>query len=245
MTTAKTVGAVSSEVAEWYVIDWQAIHHNVRRLQVRIAKATKVGRWGKVRALQRLLTNSYSGKVLAVRRVTENDGNKTPGVDQEIWDTPEKIGFTANIFPYRSRVSLKEAFAALELCAGKLACTVLRGLGPSNGAWPLGIASLRHLLGWMLIAFRSREDLVLENLALRQQLLALHAQRPRRRLTNLHKLFWVALRTFWSGWRKPLILVTPRSVVNWHRAGFVCIGPGSPESDDWEDGSVSAKKFAP
>src|SRR4029077_15569690 len=33
-------------------------------------------------------------------------------------------------------------------------------------------------------------------------------------------LFWVALRTFWSGWTKPLILVTPRTVVNWHRAGF-------------------------
>ena len=82
------------------------------------------------------------------------------------------------------------------------------------------IASLRHFLGWMVITFSSREDLVLENLALRQQLLALHTQRPRRRLTALHKLFWVALRTFWSGWRKPLILVTPRTVVNWHRAGF-------------------------
>jgi hypothetical protein len=50
------------------------------------------------------------------------------------------------------------------------------------------IASLRHLLGWIVSAFRSREDLVVENLALRRQLLALHAQRPRRRLTALHKL---------------------------------------------------------
>ena len=82
------------------------------------------------------------------------------------------------------------------------------------------IASLRHFLGWLVSAFRSREDLVLENLALHQQLLALHAQRPRRRLTALHKLFWVALRTLWSGSRKPLVLVTPRTVVNWHRAGF-------------------------
>ena len=53
-------------------------------------QATKASRWGKVRALQRLLTHSYSGKVLAVRRVTENNGKKTPGVDKEIWDTPEK-----------------------------------------------------------------------------------------------------------------------------------------------------------
>src|SRR5947209_18825172 len=90
MTTAQAVGAVSSEAAEWYAIDWQAIHRNVRRLQVRIAQATKVGRWGKVRALQHLLTHSYSGKVLAVRRVTENDGKKTPGVDEVIWDTAEK-----------------------------------------------------------------------------------------------------------------------------------------------------------
>jgi len=63
-------------------------------------------------------------------------------------------------------------------------------------------------------------DLVLENLALHRQLLALHAQRPRRRLTALHKLFWVALRMCWSGWRQPLVLVTPRTVVNWQRAGF-------------------------
>ena len=90
MTTAQAVGAVSSEAAQWYAIDWQAIHRNVRRLQVRIAQATKESRWGKVRALQRLLTHSYSGKVLAVRRVTENDGKETPGVDREIWDTPEK-----------------------------------------------------------------------------------------------------------------------------------------------------------
>jgi hypothetical protein len=54
--------------------------------------------------------------------------------------------------------------------------------------------------GWLVSAFRSREDLVLENLTLHQQLLVLHAQRPRRRLTALHKQFWDSLRTFWSGW---------------------------------------------
>ena len=58
MTTAQAVGAASSEAAEWYAIDWQTIHRNVRRLQVRIVKAVKEGRWGKVRALQRLLTHS-------------------------------------------------------------------------------------------------------------------------------------------------------------------------------------------
>ena len=90
MTTVETVGAVSSEAQEWYTMNWPTIERNVRRLQVRIAQATKEGRWGKVRALQRLLTRSFSGTALAVRRVTENQGKKTPGVDREIWDTPEK-----------------------------------------------------------------------------------------------------------------------------------------------------------
>jgi RNA-directed DNA polymerase len=49
----------------------------------------KENRWNKVKALQRLLTHSYSGKVLAVRRVTENNGKRTPGVDRIIWKTPE------------------------------------------------------------------------------------------------------------------------------------------------------------
>lgn len=69
-------------------VDWQKIHEEVRRLQVRIAKATQEGRWGKVRVLQRLLTHSHSGRMLAVKRVTENRGKNTPGVDGEIWKTP-------------------------------------------------------------------------------------------------------------------------------------------------------------
>ena len=73
-------------------------------------------------------------------------------------------------------------------------------------------SSLRHLIGWILSAFGSRKDLVLENLALRQQLLAFHTKRPRRRLSTRHKLFWVLLRKVWSEWQKPLILVTPRNV---------------------------------
>jgi putative transposase len=81
-------------------------------------------------------------------------------------------------------------------------------------------AFLRHFLGWLLSAVRSREDLILENLALRQQLFALHARQPRRRLSNGHKLFWIALRRIWFGWKKSLVLVTPRTVVAWHRAGF-------------------------
>jgi putative transposase len=82
------------------------------------------------------------------------------------------------------------------------------------------IVFLRHLIGWIIIIFRSRPDLILENLALRQQLLVLHTKRPRRRLSTIHKLFWIGLRRLWSSWNESLIFVTPRTVVTWHRAGF-------------------------
>lgn len=82
--------AASHQPIDWHAIDWHQVNRKVRQLQVRIVKATQEGRWGKVKALQHLLTHSFSGKALAVRRVTENQGKNTPGVDQEIWDTPEK-----------------------------------------------------------------------------------------------------------------------------------------------------------
>jgi hypothetical protein len=82
------------------------------------------------------------------------------------------------------------------------------------------ISAFRHLLGWLCGAFGSRKDLVLENLGLRQQLLALHKKRLHGRWSAKQKLFWVLLQRFWSGWQKPLVLVTPRTVVEWHRAGF-------------------------
>ena len=59
-----------------------------QKLQARIVKATQAGRWGKVKALQRLLTYSFTGKALAVKRVTDNQGKRTPGVDGKIWNTP-------------------------------------------------------------------------------------------------------------------------------------------------------------
>ena len=90
MTAGSSAGAVSHRDVDWHQIDWQAAHRTVRRLQARIVKATQEGRWGKVKALQRLLTHSFSGKALAVRRVTENQGKWTPGVDNDVWTTPEK-----------------------------------------------------------------------------------------------------------------------------------------------------------
>src|SRR2546421_7018473 len=86
----EATGASFHEAFQWHGIRCYQSERNVRRLQARIVKATQEKRWGKVKALQRLLTHSFSGKALAVRRVTENQGKKTPGVDKMIWDTPEK-----------------------------------------------------------------------------------------------------------------------------------------------------------
>ena len=88
MTVMTMTGAASDGEIDWHSIDWAQAHRNVRRLQRRIAKATREGRWGKVKALQWLLTHSLHGKTLAVKRVTENQGKRTPGVDGELWSTP-------------------------------------------------------------------------------------------------------------------------------------------------------------
>jgi hypothetical protein len=68
--------------------------------------------------------------------------------------------------------------------------------------------------------FRSRCDLLLENLALRQQLGVFKQKRPQPRFAATDKLFWVMLRRLWAGWKRALILVQPETVVRWHRTGF-------------------------
>jgi transposase InsO family protein len=74
--------------------------------------------------------------------------------------------------------------------------------------------------GALARAFRSRRHLVLENLALRQQLAVLNRRHPRPGLDLFDKLFWVTAHQFWSAWKEALIVVTPETVVRWHRAGF-------------------------
>ncbi|MCL5734941.1 MAG: group II intron reverse transcriptase/maturase [Actinobacteria bacterium] len=90
MEAGSTVGAASHAKTDWDQIDWHQVERNVSRLQARIVKATQEGRWGKVKALQHLLTHSRSARLLAIKRVTENQGKRTPGVDGVLWNTPEK-----------------------------------------------------------------------------------------------------------------------------------------------------------
>src|SRR3954469_11616659 len=82
-------GAAPKRTPDWHSIEWRKVWRTVRRLQARIVKAVAQGRWNKVKALVYLLTRSFSGRALAILRVVNNSGAKTPGVDGILWNTPE------------------------------------------------------------------------------------------------------------------------------------------------------------
>lgn len=85
--TATSVTGAAPACLQWGSIPWKIIEKQVQRLQIRIAKAIRERRYGKAKALQRLLTHSFSAKLLATKRITSNSGSKTPGVDGELWKT--------------------------------------------------------------------------------------------------------------------------------------------------------------
>jgi len=88
MTAIVSTGASSATPKNaWPDLPWSALNGLVLRLQMRIAKAEREGKRGKVRALQCLLTTSFAAKCLAVKRVTSSQGKTTPGVDGKIWRT--------------------------------------------------------------------------------------------------------------------------------------------------------------
>ena len=88
---------------DWDSIEWKTVEKSVRKLQERIVKAQRDGRYGKVRALSQILTRSFAAKALAVKRVTQV--------------TCDCGGYRRLAIPCRR----------LEPCDGKPSCTVLRG----------------------------------------------------------------------------------------------------------------------
>ena len=82
------------------------------------------------------------------------------------------------------------------------------------------VRQLRLLVVLFSLCICSRRDLLLENLALRQQLRVLERRHPKPRFATSDKLFWVILRRLWPRWKRVLILVQPETVIRWHRAGF-------------------------
>jgi RNA-directed DNA polymerase len=107
MTIGQPIDAsLTAPPLSWKAIDWPQIRQAVRRLQMRIAKATQAGHHRKAQALQWLLTHSRAAKLLAVHRVTTNRGAKTPGVDNAIWRTDKQklqAAFNLKRHGYRPR----------------------------------------------------------------------------------------------------------------------------------------------
>jgi hypothetical protein len=92
------------------------------------------------------------------------------------------------------------------------------GVSPCKTGRMLRLLRLSFVL--LVRSVRSRRDLLLENLALRQQLAVLKKRPPQPRFAASDKLFLVVLRRFWPMWKQALVLVQPETVVRWHRAGF-------------------------
>jgi RNA-directed DNA polymerase len=85
MMTSHEISA-SSDKSEWQSINWKVVEQHVLKLQMRIAKAIREGKQGKAKALQWILTHSKSAKLIAVRRVSQNKGKRTAGIDGITWN---------------------------------------------------------------------------------------------------------------------------------------------------------------
>jgi len=79
---------------------------------------------------------------------------------------------------------------------------------------------LSAVLRSVIAGFRARRNLVLENLALRHQVLVLNRRGKSPTLRTSDRLFWATLSAIWSRWTKVLVIVQPQTVVRWHQARF-------------------------
>ncbi len=76
------------------------------------------------------------------------------------------------------------------------------------------------ILTYLRDLLRPQRDLLLENLALRQQLLVLERQVKRLLFKDRERAFWVILSRYWPGWKSSLRLVQPQTVISWHRQSW-------------------------
>jgi len=104
----------------------------------------------------------------------------------------------------------------------KSVCHEITGIFPDPipGYLHVMLHLLSALIGTLAAPVRSRGDLAIETLALRQQLAILKCKTPRPRLSKTDRAFWVLLQRWWHRWRDAVIIVKPDTVIGWHRKGF-------------------------
>jgi len=102
----RTLCALSSLMFHWDIISWKSVEEKVKKLQMRIAKAVKERRYGKVNALQWIVTHSWYGRLLAVKRVTSNKGKRTAGVDGIRWKSSKSKMQAAKMLTRKSYAPL-------------------------------------------------------------------------------------------------------------------------------------------
>lgn len=85
--TAIAAGAPSARAQNWNRVNWVAVNALVSRMQMRIAKSIRQCRWGRAKALQRLLSRSFYARLLAVKRIMSNKGSRTAGIDGVVWNS--------------------------------------------------------------------------------------------------------------------------------------------------------------
>lgn len=98
------------------------------------------------------------------------------------------------------------------------------------------------ILNYLRDLLRPRRDLMLENLALRQQILVLRRTNPKPPFSMLDRAFWVILYRKWENWRRPLALVKPETVIAWHRKGWR--PTSTPSCSNWVIGSAKPRSGA-
>src|SRR6476659_9934457 len=86
------------------------------------------------------------------------------------------------------------------------------------------VAGLIHVVRLLIVLASRHRTLVLENVALRQQLAVYRRTRAKPAVRWSDRLFWIGLRLAWSDWKSALVVVKPATVVAWHRRGLVCTG---------------------
>src|ERR1700738_1963661 len=98
------------------------------------------------------------------------------------------------------------------------------------------LAILLGLFRLIWLCGRGHHAVVLENLALRQQLAIYKRKKKRPRLVGRERWFWIALSAVWKDWRRPLFVVHPDTVVRWQRERF---------RRDWAQRSTQASRVGP